>query len=352
MKTFCKLTALLLCAPLSLSANLVTEDFNYPSIATGASLAANAAGGAGWSGGWEGNASVFYHSTTNLSYANYPMVAPAGSGSLYSNTSNYRAVWRSLAEPLGGELWYSYLFRKGGTGQGGLLFNANSVHTTGAPPDWSILVDATSVLNVNVKGGITAVLDIVNAVDYLVVGRIVTGANGVFQIWVNPDLTMVAGFEGFLATLEPDYTYAGTALLEPLQSLGIAAYRGTGTSSVMRIDALRFSDGAGNAKMAFEDVTGVTDRSWETTSLWFNVEPANADGWKLTAFGWLVDEHYPFVWLASQAAWIYVAGGQSDPEDFLGYDYGHDVWFRAGKDWIGYHYDYAVGGGQWIQRGR
>lgn len=83
---------------------------------------------------------------------------------------------------------------------------------------------------------------------------------------------------------------------------------------------------------------------WDPLSPWRDIEPVNEDGWKLTDFGWVVDEHYPQIWLDIRFGWVYVADEQSDHEIILGYDYDGDTWFYYNPDWKGYHYEFIERG--------
>ena len=254
-----KLTALALCATGSLNAVVVIEDFNYDLANATTLVGAN--GGQGWSGSWQGAAGVLYNNTLNLAYANYPLLQAEGSGSLYSTTVNYRGIYRDLAAAASGEVWFSYVFRQGGSvGAGGLLFNATQANTVAAsnnPTDWNIQLVPGGSLNVTLNGSVTTVATgLLNSVDYLVLGRMVTGADGRFDLWLSPDLTGVTNLASFAAT--PTHSVTGVVNPDSINSLGVTAYYSGGSGTrVFRFDALRLSDGSGIASTAFEDVTGV-----------------------------------------------------------------------------------------------
>src|SRR5690606_33040125 len=139
-----------------------------------------------------------------------------------------------------------------------LLLNATSDHASGSANDWNILVDTVGNLNVTVNGVSQSLGAVTNAVDYLVLGRIVTGSDGKFDLWLSPDLNAVASLDDFLSSVAPLFSYSGGGALADITSLGLSAYRGTGSSSVMRLDSLRLSDGNSNAATAFGDATGIT----------------------------------------------------------------------------------------------
>jgi len=262
MKSLSKLTTLALCvtAPLSASAVLVIEDFHYPDLANATTLV-GASGGQGWNGSWQGAAGVLFNSTLNMVYAGYPLVQTEGSGSLYSSTVNYRGIYRNLESSASGEIWFSYVFRQGGSvGAGGLLFNATEANTVAGsnnPTAWNVQLAPGGTLNVTLNGAVTAVATgLVNAVDYLVLGRMVTGADGEFDLWLSPDLTGISSLAGFTAA--PNFSATGVLNPDSIGSLGVTAYYSGGSGSrVFRFDALRLSDGAGDTAKAFQDVTGV-----------------------------------------------------------------------------------------------
>ncbi len=239
----------------SLHASVVVEDFLYPSNASATALAGNANGGSGWAGGWAGNANVLYNSTTNLQYSGYAVTQAEGSGSLYSQTANFRSIYRSLDVAAAGEVWFSFGFRYGGTGAGGLIFNDTGASS--ATSGWSVLVNTTGGLNVTLGGVSTNIATLSTAVDYLVLGRMITGDEGAFDLWLSPNLGGITSLDGFLTDVAP--TFSVSSIDNPLavSSLGVAAYRGTGGSSVFRFDALRLSDGNGNAGAAFHEVSAV-----------------------------------------------------------------------------------------------
>lgn len=259
-----KFVTLSLCATFTLSAAVVpvTEDFHYPDLANQSSLI-GANGGQGWSGSWQGASGLLFNSTLNMSYDNYPLTQTAGSGSLYSSTVNYRGIYRDLATSASGEVWFSYVFRQGGSvGAGGLLFNATAANTVAGsnnPTDWNIQLVPGGTLNVTLNGATDSVATgLENGVDYLVLGRMVTGVDGEFDLWLSPDLTDTSSLAGFTATP----TFSATGLVNPnsIDSLGVTAYYVGGSGSrVFRFDALRLSDGAGDATVAFQHVTGIPE---------------------------------------------------------------------------------------------
>jgi hypothetical protein len=260
-----QLSALALCMTVSLNAAVhVVEDFHYTELANAATLV-GAAGGQGWSGSWQGAAGVLYNSTLNLQYSNYALEPTTGSGSLYSTTVNYRGVYRDLATAAAGEVWFSYVFRQGGSvGAGGLLFNAvaeNTVAGSNNPTAWNVQLAPGGTLNVTINGVVTPVATgLLNSVDYLVLGRMVTGTDGALDLWLSPDLSAVSNLSGFIAPP----TFSATAVVNPnsITSLGVTAYYvgGSGTR-VFRFDALRLSDGGGDSMVAFHDVTGIPEPS-------------------------------------------------------------------------------------------
>ena len=245
----------------SARALLVSEDFNYPQLDTGdAILGAN--GGNGWGGAWQGVNNILFNKTIDLSYPDYPLEQVMGSGSIYSQTSNHRAVFRDLEVGLSGDRWFSFQFRKGGTGAGGLQFNATSGTSSGGsnPSDWNVMVDTSGSLSVAINGFATELeSEVSNGLDYWILGRMVTGSAGLFEIWVNPDLTSIVSRNDFVSSIAPNFATADVINPESIESLGVSAYRGTGTSSVFRFDALRMSDGDGDSDLAFNQVTAIPE---------------------------------------------------------------------------------------------
>jgi len=255
---------LLSAIPALAQALLVSEDFSYPLLKAGDPLV-GADGGRGWKGAWQGNAGILFNRDTNLAYS-FPVPGSRrgesqDSGSLYSQTPNYRAVYRNLAAPVSGEIWFSCLFRTGGTGSGGLVFNATAANASGGslPTAWSILLDSSDAndrrLNVTVNGVTSLVQSgIPMGKNIFILGRMVTGRDGAFDLWVNPELGGITGLDEFTAA--PDFSDRKAANPDAVFSLGIAAFRGAGGSSIFRLDALRLSDGEGNADAAFAETGG------------------------------------------------------------------------------------------------
>lgn len=231
-----------------------SEDFLYPSLATESPIIGNSNSGEGWNGEWQGDDGILYNAETDLIYKNYPLIQPLNSGCVFSQKSNYRAIYRELAVPVSGEVWFSYVFRKGGTGSGGLMLNANGENATNFETNWSVMVNPQGQLIVNTNGIKTNITEVKNAEDYLILGRVLT--DGGFDLWINPDINIVVDRKGLLGSShEPNYSDPSAINPASITSLGISAYRGQGASSVMRIDALRISDGDGNADLAFRNVT-------------------------------------------------------------------------------------------------
>ena len=242
----------------------VSEDFIYR-LESGAPMV-GAGGGSGWSGVWQGNESVLFCRDINLPYAS-PVQRERreesqDSGSLYSQTSNHRGVYRELASPVSGEIWFSYLFRVGGAGSGGVMFNPSAANATGGsrPSAWNVLLDGNDADHRQLKVAINGVESVVRSGlpggnnNYFVLGRVVTGKEGLFQLWINPDLTGVKNPAEI--PVAPDFSAEKVVMPDEISSLGISAYRGVGGSSVFRFDALRMSDGGGRADVAFAEAGG------------------------------------------------------------------------------------------------
>lgn len=247
----------------------ISEDFTYPSLSEGDAIVTAGSGGSGWKAGWEGNNQILYGTTAenNPVSTKYGLVQEPGSGSLYSNTANYRAISREFEHEISGEIWFSYLFRKGGTGAGGLIFNATGAHAkqdagSSSPPEFQVAVDIEGQLGVILNGTGTPAGAVANGTDYLVLGRMVTGANGSLQVWLNPDLNGVTTAAEFLSSSQPPvFSIEDTDMPNVLFSVGLSAFRGSGKSSVFRLDALRVSDGEKNANEAFKAAIGITPAS-------------------------------------------------------------------------------------------
>jgi len=236
----------------------VLDDFSYPALSAGASLDGSY-GGFGWAGPWRGGSGIFFQPDVNLIYESYRLDETKKTGSLYSQTSNYRAICRDLETPVSGEIWFSYLFRTGGSGSGGLMFNATDAHTPAgsSPSAWKIFLDSSDAnnrkLTVTVNGITTLVKSgIVSGAEYFVLGRLRTGTQGSLDLWLNSDFSGVTDLAQFTAV--PDFSATGATNPESIFSVGVIAYRsGIGGSSIFRLDALRLSDGDGTADAAFAD---------------------------------------------------------------------------------------------------
>ena len=73
------------------------------------------------------------------------------------------------------------------------------------------------------------------------------------------------------------------------------------------------------------------------TSLWADVEPANAIGDKETGIGWINDQAYPDIVHYSVGGWMFVLDEFSTLDNLFLYEYDTDTWFWAHNDWAGWH---------------
>jgi hypothetical protein len=162
-----------------------------------------------------------------------------------ANINNVRGAWRTLAAPLSGEVWGSFLVQNGRDGhRTGLYFNHLNGSGSG-PVNRCITADGASLVIYNHGGGKVADIPDVFTLGQtaLVLFRINTDTRQL-TVWVNPVLPgNVAG----LAALTPAYdavtTFLGAAGT-PLERIGIIVTGGqTALANAGKIDALYLASG-------------------------------------------------------------------------------------------------------------
>lgn len=257
-------TLLLLMAPLLARASLITHDFD--SAADNATLIGTG-GGSGFSGNWGVSTGagavtsrIKYDVDANLAYTGGGYaITPSGTGRAYGDFNAFRGLNRQADPDLGGTVWFSLLIQgNSSTAHAGIQFNnhadlpyAGNDYDRGAF-DAGIRVDQ---LEVRYNGVVSTGLQTLAAGQpHLLLGRIVFQDNGLndrLDVWADPPDLSSLGSPVFSAATGN----MGVNLFLP----GIFAY---GTSNIANtpnayLDALRLSDGNGNATVAFQEVTGV-----------------------------------------------------------------------------------------------
>ena len=242
-------------------ASLIAHDFsdaadNAPLLNTG--------GGSGFTGNWGAttgvNAStsrIKYDADLNLSYSGGGYaIAQTGTGLAYGDFDQFRGINRPSDPDVGGTVWFSILVQSvSATYHAGIQFNSHADlpytgfdYTRGS-------FDAgirTNQLEVRYNGVTTSDLAPLSAGQtHLLLGRIIFQDNGVndrLDLWADPADVQALGTPLFSAANGD----LGTQLFLP----GVFAY-GAANSPSARLDALRISDGNGNAATAYFEVTGV-----------------------------------------------------------------------------------------------
>jgi hypothetical protein len=241
----------------------VVEDFEfYASGPLGAY-----AGGAGFKGRWSTDATAPYVTNTlNLEYSapGYEVTC-LGTGLVAAISTKGTLSKRSLAAPLPGTsagrtVWLSTLIRPTKNGRVGWHFNASGTDRTSAPAGFLVVGAGTSSSDFRkLADGVltsTGVSPKVN-ITHLILGSVLLKDTGEATVsyWVNPaDLTST----NTLGT--PTLTFGATfsnTLGSAFVNIGIEAY----SDPACGMDALRVSDGNGDADQAFLDVTRATPKA-------------------------------------------------------------------------------------------
>ncbi len=89
--------------------------------------------------------------------------------------------------------------------------------------------------------------------------------------------------------------------------------------------------------ISLSPTAGVFEGDGDPSSLWADVEPANALGDKETGIGWINDQAYPYILHYSVGGWMFVLDEFSSLDNIFLYEYETDTWFWAHNDWAGWH---------------
>jgi hypothetical protein len=249
----------------ALKTTSAVDDFDfYSAISTGDPIRQKH-GGWGWSGPWVGSERIRWDGDLRLHYEPYG-IRQAKAGSLFANTEGRADVARQLVEPLQGEVWFSFLFRRNGNGFGGLVFNP--LLRTDREADSNNLAGHRVEVN---KGnlllllgqsdlpGVQTLIDLDEGDDHLLLGRLVTDETGAgrIEVWLNPLPEESENVSGFLLRNPPQTAETWTAFGPRLESVGVVAGGGEdpGRGS-FHLGVLRVSDGRGCSDHAFSVVTG------------------------------------------------------------------------------------------------
>jgi hypothetical protein len=252
------LAALLLACLSPLQAVTLVEDFSYASgNITGLGTATG-----GWGGVWgaAGNATgrININSTSNLTYSGGGYnISQTGTGYASGNYGNqFRGINRPVATPMTGTIWFSMLIYNIDAGDHtGMLLNQNAGNDYDAGTNFAFGLLGTS-LQINYAGTILTDTNATFALNttHLIVGRITVGAgNDTLSLWADP--TSLSN----LTNTTPNLTVTNRDIGSNLNEVGFFTYSTTSTDTVVhgRADALRVSDGNGDANAAFFAVTGV-----------------------------------------------------------------------------------------------
>ena len=238
-------------------AGLVIEDFDYTTDDDGDLKGRG--GGSGWDAAWrdDGSDTIDVDINTNLNSPLYD-ITQSGTGLAYGTASTFSMANRDLT--LGGEIWFTFLFQNANDkSRLGLMFNA--IGGSGAPDEMILVIG--NDFRVDYNDARKTFTDLVALGEtHLVLGRFVfdggTG-NDSLEIWADPDLTSVTG-PGDLAI--PTFSRSDADLGSSLTQAGLASYYTANASYdpiAGIVDALRLSDGNGNADQAFRDATGIPE---------------------------------------------------------------------------------------------
>lgn len=248
----------------SAMATTVVEDFTY---ANGPLLLRN--GGSGWSSVWgpstgtgQNTSRILADQTVNLTLASgsgYD-VTQTGTGLAYGNFSSFRGINRTLDVNLTGTIWFSVLVNNGQSDdRAGIQFN-NHEDSPFALTDYNQgafhAEVAGSDLLVRYNGVTSAsVATLALGQTHLLLGRLILGAgNDTFDLWADPANVLNPGTPLFTANTADMETLGSGLFLAGIFSYGNSDLGPTPGARHGMIDALRISDGNGNADAALQAV--------------------------------------------------------------------------------------------------
>jgi len=246
-----------------LQAALVLDDFNYGNDSQAMNAIASP-GGSGWTGKWgattgTSTGKMFIDRDANLTYSGGGYaITQSGVGRAYGVYTAFRGINRYIDINLTGEIWFSVLLQtvtSSPVSHAGLQFNAHAdAPYSGNDYDigkWHVELVANS-LQVRYNGAnYPNLATLTLGQTHLIVGRLVVGAgNDTMEVWADPaDLTNLG---------TPLFSASSADMGNAVYLGGVFAYGEGGTETTRGyIDALRISDGGGNAAQAFYDATGV-----------------------------------------------------------------------------------------------
>lgn len=248
------------------SAAVVVEDFNYP---TDNQVLLGATGGSGWSGGWGASTGAGANTSrirvdidANLTYSTGGYsVAQTGTGRAYGDFNGFRGINRFINTNMAGTVWFSALVQNtDASHHAGIELN-NHADAPFTGTDYNQGLFDTQISNtslvVRYNGTDNTIAGPTFALNqtHLLVGRIVFQDNGIndrLDVWADPaDLSNIGA---------PLFSAATADMGADLFLAGYFGYGNLNTGNTIQgmADALRFSDGGGNANTAFTDVTGVS----------------------------------------------------------------------------------------------
>jgi hypothetical protein len=230
------------------------------------------AGGNGWAAPWGATipagttGRIKLDRDINLTYSlgGYNIVQ-SGTGRGYGDFNDFRGANRWIDTNLTGTVWFSILLQNNTLADhAGLQFNAHADGTDFTGPDYNRGLFDVQLSGTNVVvnyGGIDSTvgaLSLALNTTHLLLGRITlqeNGANDRFELWADPANLLNLG--------TPLYNNNTANLGTEIYLAGVFGYGSTGTVSSPQgsFDALRMSDGGGNASAAFSQVTGIPEPS-------------------------------------------------------------------------------------------
>lgn len=244
------------------NAATVIDDFNYP---TGELRSQNT--GSGWSGKWGvgGTTSrILVDSSNNLSFSlggyNVPQT---GTGLVTGNFNAFRGINRSVEPDLTGTIWFSVLINNAqADDRTGIQFNNHSDSSSTTvdydPGRFHAEIFGTDVV-VRYDGTETSLgTHLELGMTHLLLGRItLTDGNDRLELWADPADLLNLG--------APLFDMNNADMGSTLFLAGVFAYGSNDGASTGanhgKLDALRLSDGNGDAAQAFLAVTGVPEPS-------------------------------------------------------------------------------------------
>lgn len=264
LQRFCLSAIAIIICSASSHAALVSEDFSY---ADNSALLGQSGGSGSWTGSW--GASTTSGSNTgrikadadaNLSYSGGGYaISQTGTGRAFSDINAFRGINRYIDTNLTGTVWFTVLAQNLlSTDRNGIQFNNH------ADAPYTGLDYSNGNFNVHLSGSSlivryggadsSSLATVALNQTHLLLGRITfqdSGVNDRLEVWANPtDLTNLGSplFSNNTADIGADLYLAGV--------FGFGAASSTNVAQGY-LDALRISDGGGNANNAFFQVTGV-----------------------------------------------------------------------------------------------